>query len=438
MRISLKYIAFIIFLSAAIYVGPSHAQDTSATHLPQSWDLKTCIEYAKNNNITINSLKLDVKTAGQNLLAAKTARYPSLSASVSQGVVNYKSGAQASSGYGANADLTIFNGGYLNNDIKSKTLSEQTANLSVETTTNDITLQITQAYLNILLAKENIVYLADLVTSSEAQVNQGQQRLAAGTIAQKDLLQLRATLANDKYTLVTAQNQLQQNTLTLKQLLQLPTSASFNVIASDTSRAANLMNLNTAQQKALAIRPEIKSAMLNIQLQQTELEKARATIRPTLSLGGALYSGYNSSTTGSYYSQLNNGFYQSLGLTLSIPIFDKKVTRTNVAKAKIEVQQAGLTLMDERLTLTQAVEKAYLNVQNANSQYSAAAEQFTYTKEALRISAEQLRIGSNNIVEYLQQKNLYVQALQAFVQAKYSANLYSKIYNFYTGIPVTE
>jgi outer membrane protein len=218
----------------------------------------------------------------------------------------------------------------------------------------------------------------------------------------------------------------------------LPSSAPFEVSTQDSiTNNLALENLATAQDKALRSRPEVKSAELNIQLQNTELAKAKATIRPTLSLGGSLYSGYNNNTAGSYSYQLNNSFNQSLGLTLSIPIFDRKVTKTNVAKANINIQQAKLSLQDTKTTLTQNVERAYINVQNANSQFAAAQEQFNYTSEALRITNEELKQGTNNTVEYLQQKNLYVQALQAFVQAKYSANLYTRIYNFYTGTPIT-
>ncbi|MDQ0639170.1 outer membrane protein TolC [Pedobacter sp. W3I1] len=156
-----------------------------------------------------------------------------------------------------------------------------------------------------------------------------------------------------------------------------------------------------------------------------------------MSLGGSLNTGYNNNSIGGYGYQLNNSFYQNIGLTLSIPIFDRRVTKTNVAKANISIEQARLSLLDTKTTLTQNVERAYINVQNANSQYAAAQEQFNYTSEALRISNAALKEGTNNIVENLQQKNLYVQALQAFVQAKYTANLYTKIYNFYTGIPIT-
>lgn len=428
-----KYIKYfsILILLVATYA-------TRAQEVPKVWDLKTAIEYAKEKNININTLKLSSQTAEQNLIASKSAVLPNLTGNVSQAITNYKSGLQNSSGLGLSSDVTLYNGSYLKNDIKAKELTLQTANLSVEAAKNDISISITQAYLNILLARENIIYLKDLLVTSEAQVKQSEQQFKFGTIAKKDLLQLQATYANDKYTLITAQNTLQQNTLTLKQLLQIPTSEAFEVSATDTVQTPQVLdNLASTQTKALSTRPEIKSGELNIQLQTTELAKAKSTLRPTLSLGGSLYTGYNNNSAGSYTYQLNNSFYQNLGLTLSIPIFDRRVTKTNAAKANISIEQARLSLLDTKTTLTQNVERAYINVQNANSQYAAAQEQFTYTGEALRISNAALKEGTNNIVENLQQKNLYVQALQAFVQAKYTANLYTKIYNFYTGVPIT-
>ncbi|WP_175635925.1 TolC family protein [Pedobacter ghigonis] len=428
-----RYIQYIIITVLSVSAFLAKAQE-----VPKVWDLKTAIEYAKEKNININTLKLSSQTAQQDLIASKSAVLPNLTGNVSQALTNYKSGLQNTSGFGLNSDITLYNGSYLKNDIKAKELSLQTANLSVEAAKNDITISITQAYLNILLARENITYLKDLLSTSEAQVKQAEQQLKFGTIAKKDLLQLQATYANDKYTLVTAQNTLQQNILTLKQLLQIPTANAFEVSTTDTVQTAPVLdNLASAQDKALRTRPEIKSGELNIQLQTTNLEKAKSTLRPTLSLGGSLYTGYNNNNIGGYGYQLNNSFYQNLGLTLSIPIFDRKVTKTNVAKANISIEQTRLSLLDTKTTLTQNVERAYINVQNANSQYAAAQEQFNYTGEALRISNAALKEGTNNIVENLQQKNLYVQALQAFVQAKYTANLYTRIYNFYTGIPIT-
>jgi outer membrane protein len=417
------------------------AQDS--TRLPSGpvWDLAACLAYAKAHNITLGSLRLTSKSGEQDLIQSRTARYPNLGGSVSQSLTNYSSGPNSgrfpSSGYGISSSVTLYNGGYLNNDIKQKQLSLTAANLDVQAAENDITLQITQAYLNILLAKENIVYLQDLINTTQAQVTQGQQRFDAGTLAQKDLLELKAVLANDQYTLVTAQNTVRQNILTLKQVLQLPTDTTFDVspVLQTKTLAAPLAQ---AQQTALDSRPEVKSSELGVQVAEVNIEKARAGLRPALTAGGSLNTGYSKDPAYKYFPQLNNNFYQQLGLTLSIPILDRKVTRTNVEKARIQTDQAKLELQNTKLVLTQAIEQAWLNAQNAQGQYNAAVVQLGYTQEAYRIANEQLKIGVYNTVEYLQQKNLYIQALQSYVQAKYASELYTRIYNFYIGVPVTQ
>jgi len=412
------------------------------SQVPQNgdvWDLQKCLAYATVNNITINSLRLSQQTSEQDVVLSKAAKYPNLYATASQSLAHTTTGWSPASGYGISSDVMLFNGGYYNNDIKQKQLSLQSAGLDVAIQENDITLQITEAYYNIALAQENIVYVKDLVATSEAQVKQGQQRFAAGSIAQKDLLQLQAVLANDEYNLVTAQNAEQQYLLTLKQILQLPTGQSLQITTPDTlSATASVTPLADVQQTALASRPEITNADLGIQIADVNLAKARVGLKPTISLGGIMNTNYANSSNYTYTKTLNNNFYQQVGVSLSIPIFDRKVTQTNVAKAKINIAQANLNLNNAKITLMQQIEQAYLNVINTQSQYRAAEEQLRYTQEAFRIANEQLRIGSYNIVDFLQQRNLYVQALQAYVQSKYSTALYSKIYNFYNGTPVTQ
>jgi outer membrane protein len=415
------------------------AQDSSNKAIPQQWSLQNCLDYAKQNNITLNSLKLTAKSSEQDLIQSKAAKTPNLTGSVSQSLTNYKSGLNPSSGYGVNSSVTLYNGNYLNNDIKEKQLSLQVASLNVLSSENDITLQITQAYLNILLAKENIAYLQDLVTTVEAQVTQGKQRFNAGTIAQKDLLELQATLATDKYSLVTAENTKRQYILNLKQILQLPTDASFDITNADSFNEKIIITpLSEVEQTALQNRPEVKSGALSVEIAQVAIEKAKAGLRPTLSLGGSLYTNYSKDPSYQYFNQIGNNFYQQLGVTLSVPFLDRKTTKTNVARAQIQTSQAKLSLQSTKTVLSQSIEQAYINVLNAQSQFTAAEEQLNYTKESYRIANEQLKIGTYNIVELLQQKNLYVQALQSYVQAKYAAVLYNKIYNFYSGIPVTQ
>lgn len=416
--------------------------------LPQQWTLEDCIRYARENNITLQTLRLSASSAQQDLQQSRYNRLPNLTGSVSQSLVNsnnadpvvggFQTQANFSSSYGVNSSMVLFNGGYLKNDIKSKDLSVQSANLSVEESANDITLSITQAYLNILLAQENITSLEQLLTTSKAQLEQGQQRYDAGAISRKDFLQLQSQLATDNYNLVNAQNTYRRNIATLKQLLQLPSSYDFRVsTAADVQPEEAVMALPDAQAAALASRPELKNGDLRVQIAQVELDKIRASRLPTVSLGAGLSSGFSDNRDAKYFAQLNNNFYQSLGLNVSVPIFTRHLAKTNVAKSKILIDQAKLDLENTKVTLNATIEQALINLQNAQAQYKAAEAQLNTAKEVYTITNEQLKLGAVNPVEVLQQKNAYVQALQAYTQAKYTAVLYNKIYAFYTGAPIS-
>lgn len=423
------------------------AQDTTR-HTSQQWDLETCLEYARRNNIQLNTLRLDRRLSEQDLYLSRAARLPSLSGSISQSVVNssetdpvvggFQTQASYSANYGLNSQLVISQGGFINKDIKQRGLLLESAGLSVQEAQNDITLQITQAYLNILLAKENITYLQDLVTTSQTQLTIGKQRYDAGSIAKKDYLTLESQFANDQYNLVTARNTYRQNIITLKQILQLSSSVNFDVVVPDTVIVQQAVpNLETAVSAAMLSRPEIKNADLNISIAQLDLEKARTGYWPTISLGAGLSSGYSDNRDAKYFDQLNNNFYQRLGLNIGIPIFTNRVNRTNVERSKILIDQAKLAAKNTRTTLDLAIEQSYVNVLNAQAQFTSADVQWRANQETYKIANEEMRLGSVNALDLLQQKLLYVQALQAYTQAKYAAVLNSKIYDFYTGVPIT-
>jgi outer membrane protein len=424
-----------------------YAQDSTMQNFPAKWSLQACLDYATKNNYTINSLRLTKQGTEQDLLQSKAAVLPGLSGTVSQSythsrntdpvVGGFQTQGNFASNYGISSSWTVFNGGYLKDDIKQKNLLIQSAGLNILEQDNDNTLQVTQAYLNILLAKENIVYEQDLLKTSQAQENQGELQYNAGSIARKDLVLLQAQVATDKYNLVTAQNSQRQNVVTLKQILMLPSGVPFDVIEPDTLIATALAPpLEEVEKTALAIRPEVKNGELAVQIAKLDLAKAKAQYWPTAIIGAGLSTGYSDNQSSAYLKQLDNNFYQQVGLTLSIPIFSKRITKTNVEKSKIEVAQADLNLKNTKTVLSQTVERAYINVVNAQQQYEASVEQVKATQEGYRIASEQLKVGALNAVDLLLQKNLYVQALQNYTQAKYSAALYIRIYDFYRGVPV--
>lgn len=422
------------------------AQDISDTSVVR-WDLATTIAYATQNNIQVNIIRLDERLSEQDLQLARASRYPNLSGLATQSFTHsgntnpviggFQTQSNLAGNYSLNAGWTVYRGGYLNNDVKSKALQLQAANLNVGVTQNDIILQITQAYLNILLSKESITYIEELATTSQAQYDQGKTRYNAGSISKKDLLQLEAQAARDQYNLVTAQNQYRQNVLTLKQILQLPTATEFQPVVPDTMIANQAVpSPLEAQRIAYQNRPEIKYGETQIQVAETELQKARAGYLPTISLGGSVSTGYSDNQSAKYFNQINNNLYQRLGATLSVPIFDNRINKTNVERSKILIEQSRLTLEQTKTTLNHAIEQSYISVVNAQAQYRTASTELAANREAYNISQEQFRLGAINMVDLLVQRNLYVQSLQDFIQAKYNSVLNTKIYEFYMGQPI--
>jgi outer membrane protein len=450
-----RHLELVLCCFLLIAVFPATAQRDSAAYgrtrdtsaLPARWNLQACLDYANRNNITLNSLRLSQKTAEQNYLLSRAQREPNLTGNAGLSYTHSKAatavigGVQTTSSWigslGASSSVTIYNGGYLRNDILQKNLEIESANLNILQSTNDITLQITQAYLAILLAKENVVYEQDLITTTAAAVDQGRKQYEAGSIARNAYIELQAQLATDKYNLVTAQSLVRQNKLNLKVILQLPYQDSFDIINPDTviSREA-VTALDSVVSNAMNNRPEIKNGQLSIDIARYDLLKARAGYLPILTATGQLSTSYYSRTSDAYFKQLDNNFFQQVGVNLSIPIFTRRSVKTQVENAKIGMEQSKLNLQNIRTTLAQSIEQAYINVINAQGQYDAAVEGLRASQESFRIAGEQLKVGASNLVDYLQQKTLYTQAFQVYIQAKYNSALSIKIYDFYMGIAV--
>lgn len=441
-------LALLLVFCISFSARPLMAQDSSYNGLPERWSLQDCFNYATMNNIQLQTLAKDVDINYQSLLQAKAARLPNLTAGTSQNFTNSKNAnpviggfqtqSNFASNYSVNSSMILYQGGSIKNNIQAQQLNIEAANLNVQEAQNNITIQITQAYLNILLVKENIVALQNVLQTSQAQYDNGKVLFDAGSIAKVELVQLEATLATDKYNLVLAQNQLRQNTLTLKQILELPSP--YNLQVPDSVQIAipsGASDLQTVQDSALRNRPEVKVSEISLQQSDLQLKQFYAATKPMISAGASLNSGYSDGQKISYPNQLNNNFYQQIGLSMAIPIFNNRTNKTNIEKAKIEIDQSKLALKSTKLVLSQEVEQAYINVLNAKGQYDAALVQFSANEENYRIANEQLKLGALNTVDFLVQKSLFIQAQQSLTQAKYNVILNHGIYEFYLGEPIT-
>lgn len=409
---------------------------------PTRWTLDNCIEYAKENNISINSLRLSKNSAQQDLLQAKEAKYPNLNGTISQGLFSlsgndglHLTGAQTQS-IGANSSMTLYHANYIKNNEFSKNLLVQMADLSVQESENNIALSITQAYLNILMNEENLISLENVLKTTQTQLKQGDQLYKAGSISKLNYLQIQSQVAQDQYNLTSAQNNLRTNIVNLKQILQLPTNYDFQIVKPDSIIVDDqLKPLQDVQSLAQNQRPEVKYGELNVENSNTSLKMAQASIQPTLSVVGNISTNY-SNGSGSYFNQLGNNFYMPIGLSLGIPLYNNRIYKTQIEKSKIAIEQANLDLQNTKTVLNQQIEQSYINLQNAVSQYDSASKQMDISKQSYDIVNAQMKIGSIDYVQLQQQRLLYIQSIQNYLQAKYTAVLNKQIYEFYAGNPI--
>jgi len=311
MKYWLSVCVFVIFNLVA------KAQDSTLMNKHLVWDLRQCISYAVAHNIQINSFRLSRQVSEQELLMAKASRLPNLSASATAGLTHTNQpndkGPGSSGDYGLNSSATLYNGGAIKNTIRQKDASLQSAGLSIEQQENEITLQVIQAYLAILLDKETIIYDTDILNTSRAQVKLEQQRFQVGSVAKKDVVQLQAQSAFDEFALVSAQNTERGDLLTLKQLLILPSESSFDIAAFDPLKKANIaVPLETALADAPKQRPEIKNAQLGIQIADYGVKIASAGYKPALTAGASIGTRYKNGNPGYLVSALRNNQHHSI------------------------------------------------------------------------------------------------------------------------------
>lgn len=432
---------FAVFFSLA-------AQET--VEKPTTWNLKSCIEYARKNNIQVQKVRLSTEGSEINLKQSKEALYPSVSAtssfSYSNGKIRksdtedlYVNNASAGNSYSISAGMTLFNGLKNYNTIKQNALLKKASELNTQETENDIEISITEAYLEILYAREKLEMAKRTVETSGAQVALSRNLLDAGSIAMADFSQVQSQYSSDLYSVVTAQNNYDTSVLTLKQLLELGMLDELNIEIPEIQESEVLAVLPSkvdVYQTALAVMPQIRNSELSVRLAEYDLKNAKAGYYPTLSLSAGLSTRNDLDVDDSYGNQLNHNFTQSIGLNLSLPIYSNGSVKASVRKAKLGIQSAKLDFTSTQKELLKTVESLYQDAISMQGKYYAAKEQLKSAEISYRLTEDQFKLGMKNTVELLTEKDNYLEAEQTVLQAKYGAVLSQKLLNFYQNIPI--
>jgi len=417
----------------------------------KTWKLEDCINYALGKNIQVQKSDL---TTNQNQLysdQAKSNRLPSLSASVSENFSWYKgfdsttgqygsSNGSNSTNYGLNTSVSLYNGSKLNIKIKQAELNLQSGKFYSEAERESVGLSILNAYLQVLYAYESVKNAEKQIESTTEQLALAKERMDLGVISSSDYLQIKSELASEKSTLATAQSQLAIDNVTLEQLMELPVDPNFT-ISSPNLESLLVEFANPDAQEiynlALGIKPEIKNIELTKESTVLNVKIAKADYIPTISMNAGLSTGYSSITSSGYSSQLSDKINPSIGLTLSIPIFQKKQVKTNVGIANIAVTNAELDVVNTKNQLRKEIEQACVNVVSAKSQYAASLEQNQSSQESYDVTNEKFKVGLLNSVDFLVQKTSLITSESKLLQSKFNLIFSFKVLDFYKGVPLT-
>ena len=319
-------------------------------------------------------------------------------------------------------------------------MNNRIAELGVAESENTIEESITQIYVQILYAAEAVKVNEATLDVSRAECERARALLAAGSIAKSDLAQLEAQVSTDKYQLVTAQATLQDYKLQLKQLLELDGEKEMTLYIptlGDENVLSPLPSKTDVYRSALTLRPEIEAGRLNVKASELDINIARSGYIPTISLSAGIGSTNTNGNDFTFGEQIKQNWNNSLGVTVSVPIFNNRQTKSAVQKAKIQKQNSELDLLDNQKNLYKTIEGLWLDANSAQQRYVAAIEKLRSTQTSYDLIQEQFNLGMKNTVELLTEKNNLLNAQQETLQAKYMAILNTQLLKFYQGEQIT-
>lgn len=452
----MKSIGSIILAACMALTTPGAIAQTSpaAVEKPYTWTLQDCINWAKQQNITVQRNKVKVLNSQIDLKDAKANRLPTVDFSTSQyvsnrpfqesysgvigsEVVSFSNKNSYSGNYGLNASMNLYNGGQTKNNIRLAEINSQIAELQVQASELNIEEQITQLYVQILYSQDAVKHDDELIALAETQLEQARARKQAGLLNKADVSQFESQLAQDKYQKVADETALDGYRLQLKQLMEL--DGDETLLLADPQLTgdvlADLPDKQTVFQNAVASRPELKAQQLAMDKTYIDEEIAKAGSRPVINASAGI-STTNSTGNGNMFTQLKNQWNNGIGVSLSIPIWDHGRTKNAVARARLERETAYLDMVETQKTLWKTIENYWLQGRNNQQRYIAAKEKVNYCRQSYDLTSEQFRLGLKNIVELTQDKTNLSTAIQQMLRAKYEALLNMALLKYYNGEPV--
>ena len=453
------------------------------TFAQKIWTLRQCIEYAKENSLTLKQAEYGIQLAALTRAQNKAARLPSLNGSASGGMQfgrtidpttnSFNNQRISFNSYRLDASVPLFSGGAINNRIRQSELDLKAAKADAAFAFNNTALNIANAFLQILMAEEQLENARKRIELTRQQLEQTDKMIAAGTLPPNDRLEVEAQLARDEQVIVQAENLVQLNYLSLKEFMQLPPGTDMKIARpqldlNDVTDPATV-SFSRVYSVALSTQPQVQRDEMRLKSSEVGVDIARAALMPTLTLFGGLDTRWSSASrvvTGFQTERAQQNFYfpnqpdpvtiefdvqspvleknpfpdqldqnlgQSVGLALNVPIYNNNRNKINVERARVGILNAKLQSDLTKQQLQVDVQNAIANARAAHRNWVAAVKTMEAARAAFENAEKRYNIGAISSFQYTQARNTYDMAQIDLVVAKYDYVFRSKIIDYYLG-----
>lgn len=426
----------------------------------KSWSLQEMVNYASENNLSIKNAKINNKLLENNIISAQRQKLPSVNANIDNSLIIGVSGipitnsnqqfAGKTNGYqlyqnnlGVGANMTLFNKGRFKLDEEKARIDLAVSEENILANINDISLNIANNYLNVLLNRELASTAQEQLTIAEQQLERNEILYKSGAIPLSQVYEARSNVASQKQQLANAKINIDQAKFNLVQLLQLDDYRLFDVEKVNVSKDldAPLLDMNEIIDYAYTNQPVIKSSELNVLSAEKDIEIAKTNYWPTVTANyniGTNYRDYLNKgiSSDALFNQWWDNHSHSISLGVNIPIFNKFATDLNVENAKIRVEQAQSQIDIQKQALKQDIQAAYFLVNSTYEQYLASKEAVKSAELAFEFAEKSFKAGRINIFDFNQSSTTLFNAKSQMLQAKYNYIFRSKVLDFYAGKPL--
>ncbi|MCQ2607793.1 MAG: TolC family protein [Bacteroidales bacterium] len=390
----------------------------------EKWTLQQCVSYALENNLTVSQSYLRQRSSELSYKQSKLNRLPSVNASASQSLLE-----PTSTSVGLSASMNLFNGLSAENTIKKNKLELDKQSLQTEQVKYDIEISVAEAYIQVLYAKENILLAEKLLETSRKELKIAEAKYKVGSMSKKNYSDIEAQYANKEYSLVRAKNQYSQQLLTLKQLLELEPGASFDIADTELSFAAfTVPSPMEVYEDACKVYPEMKSAEQQLAIDSLSVKIAKSSYFPSLSVSASV------GASGDFFDNESEWRgNKSLRMSLSVPIFNRWQTKTNVENVKINSEYNALGIESTRKNLYKSIENACQNAEAYQAEDIALQYSLQSLSNSLELAQKQFEVGLIDATTLLVTETNFAQTSVSQIQAKYMAILNYMVILHYQG-----